>query len=255
MTVLITRSEPGASQLAVALREQGVGCLVSPLLAVRSLEPWSINTYHAGHGWQASNIPEPNPLVVIVLSAHAAHRYVASDLFKQRMSSQKFEHVAIGPASAAPLIEVGITPLLPDQPVSEGIVEMPYFSRGSQVWDDHWAWIVSGKEGRDHIAPMLTDRLGLHFCKISVYERTEVEPADWNPSTISVVSVASNQALEVFKRHWLLRGGNMNVPLLVPSMRLLELAQHSGFNNARNVGSASTQQLVEAICAMDLAHD
>lgn len=250
MTVLITRSEPGASELAQALAARGIGSSVSPLLQIQALQPWQFSQFDGGR-WNAMPAPSDQPGAMIVLSMHAAQIFCASNWLKQWQDRLVDTHtVAIGEATATILRQAGFDPLIPGQASSEGILQMPLFVQ-SQSWHNQPIWLVSGVGGRDLIAQDFTVRLGARLCKIAVYERVNVPRVAFDVGTIRQVVVASEQTLRHFARLWLAQGGDSAVPLLLPSQRLCQVARSLGMSCPINTSGADPESVVNAICRME----
>ncbi len=146
--ILITRSEPGASQWATHLRSHGFDVLCTPLVEVVAIDPIKITRLQPD-GAELQGVPPTAPRVAIFLSAHASAAFVAAGLLGHL---QQATCIAIGDATAAELRAHGVAVAVPEQTTSEGVLMMPELAqlhRGDSVW------LLAGVGGRALLAQSL----------------------------------------------------------------------------------------------------
>ena len=131
MRLWVTRSEPGASELAQFLRESDVA-VVPVKYPVVGIEPVSLAERGLVERGLAEPEPaEPDPQLVVVTSRHAATRYT------EALTPPTCPHIAVGGATQRVLTEAGIVSEVPEVAGSEGILgltAMQNLTAGSVVW-------------------------------------------------------------------------------------------------------------------------
>lgn len=221
--VWVTRSEPGAGRLARALEEAGYKVLQAPVL---NIEPLDCST------------PTEPATVVVVLSEHAASRYVASKLAARAADTP---HIAVGPRTGAYLEQHGLTVTVPSHATSEGLLEMAEL-RTLQAGD--CVWIACGVGGRDLLEATLRCRCTVH--RLELYRRIAVERLDACLVSVDTIVASSAAALQTVHELW---PGDSDVLIVTPSHRVAQAAHALGFTNVRvadGAGPAAVERSLRA---------
>ena len=223
MTLLwVTRTQPGAQELADQAQAQGLSVMVAPLVGVV-----------ASLAWQ--DVEAPPPDLIIVTSRHALAPFFASALGQQ---AQSVPYIALGSGSANGLRAQGVDVEVPTGVGSESVLEMPRLTRlpvGSVVW------LIGGEGGRGVLPKALKAR-GMQVVKLDFYRRQSLQPdldAGADIKWIEISSLAALEGLAAFPEY---RGAQ----LIVPSLRLFELAQSAGFK-AVQAANPTTAAVVEVV--------
>ncbi len=216
MKVWITRTQPGADRLAEAVQAVGWEAYVAPVFEIEALdEPWQ----------------DADTDLCVVLSGHAMHAVPQSCR----------RYLAVGPGTARLLEDrVGIKPFVPRVHSSEGIVE----------WlDEHPTTgpvlVVRGRESRGVVEAYLAE-LGTVCDTRIAYRRKELCP-DVKVLQIDAIEVASGDGVKRAAQVWFAAGGTGDVPVLVPSARVGDLAHECGMRRVTVCEGASPEAYVAAM--------
>jgi uroporphyrinogen-III synthase len=231
--VWVTRSEPGAGELARQLQEQHITVLRAPLLEIAPLaEPRVLVDEKRVADTSESLATLPG--LIVVLSAHAARLFVAAYL-RPELRERLF--VAVGKQTAAVLEQAGLRVIVPELASSEGLMGLPVIQA---LRPGACVWLVSGVGGRETLVHYLRRQCGAQVVKLELYERKSVgDVADLKPDQVCAVEVASVQGLQAFYTHWTQLAGNMGVAVIVPSQRIAAAAQELGFTQVYTAQDAS----------------
>lgn len=218
MHIWVTRSEPGASDLAEALEAGGHSVVKAPVLTVAEL-PFAV--------------PQMRYEIGVVLSAHGV-----------RCGGSLLELVdavfAIGAQTQRALELLGVASRTPPQATSESLIEALGDVAGRTVL------IVSGRGGRGVLQAELTAR-GATVDRLDVYERTVAAPVALATETIDAIIVSSGDGFEYAVQVWFAAGGRVDVPVLVPSGRVAALARKLGVNNVHNCPGAGSDAVLNVL--------
>lgn len=219
--IAITRTEPGASELASALEEKGYQPLVVPF---QSVAP------------SGEKCPIKHPDVWIFLSYHAV-THACSELWRNASRV-----LAIGEATSVALATFDVVAQVPSPHNSEGLHALV----NKRHSDMKSICIVSGKAGRDVLHPWLeADNFEVFTWR--VYERRDL-PISTELFECDVVVVASVSAVNRLHDHRRRIGTQYMKPaLMVPSERIEEYATELGFKEILRADSASPVAVVRAL--------
>jgi len=250
MKALITRSEPGASRMAREFSAAGVDSYVCPLLLV---EP--------------THQPLPDDCFdkVIFVSEHAVSYSLGKPDELLNALAEEAQWYAIGPstgAAVAAAVEATVKATglrapaicVPEEARSEGLLEDLGLQSQALV-NGPSVLIVAGEGGRALIADTLRTR-GASVHSWLVYRRVPVstdklvETLGDSGCEFDVCVASSGSGLELLASAWFAAGGGAEVPVCVPSPRILELATALGWRKPVLCDGASAQAtlagLVEA---------
>ncbi|MEQ8860631.1 MAG: uroporphyrinogen-III synthase [Pseudomonadales bacterium] len=218
MKVWLTRSQPGADRQAAELRSAGHRVLVAPVIEI---EPVAVDP------------PARAPAVAVFLSEHAV-RFGLAVLQRQPWFAG-VRVLAVGARTAALLDAAGVTVSAPDVATSEGLLALPELApdRAGDVL------LVSGVGGRELLATELARR-NRRFQQLACYRRRAVARMDASVLDCDVVIAASGEGLRQAARLWLDLGGRREIPVLVPSQRVAELAVAVGLTRLHDCGGADS---------------
>lgn len=237
-TVLVTRSEPGASALADALRAAGYVVRCVPVLEIRPIDVSS------------SDVRELDLFdVVICLSGHAA-RFALDRFDAPRQRPPDLTWIAVGAATARVLAERGIDALRPANESSEGILALAPLSRvvGQRVL------ICAGRGGRPLLEEELTRR-GARIRSLALYERIPV-PAESIASRLDsaatgAVIVSSADGARALAPAWRAAGGDPRIAVVAPSARVAHELADLGFRRVTVADGASAPATIDALRRID----
>ncbi|HEY5645086.1 MAG TPA: uroporphyrinogen-III synthase [Pseudomonadales bacterium] len=220
MRVWVTRSEPGASRQAQALRKAGYEVLVRPVL---SIEPTGA----------------PAPAVgfdhVIFLSEQAVrHGAKLGYCAGARV-------LAVGDATAAALAERGVAAVIPAVASSEGLLAE---FEGLDL-EDARVLIVAGEDGRKALRDALVAR-GARVAEFLCYRRRPAVEVPLDPSGIDAVLIGSQDGFRAFARLWFDCGGG-DVRVIAASERIAALGAELGFVHVQAAGGAATDDWISAL--------
>lgn len=224
--VLVTRSEPGASQQANALRAEGLQPITMPLIEIVPLtcEP-------------RGAIPE----IAIALSPHAVrHGTLAISTWRNTT-----KWLAVGSATADALKSQRIDAAYPDESSSEGLLALPQL----QECDAKRISVLCGESPRPLLKEALTQR-GARVSECPVYKRvglTGFSRQHDRAREASAVILFSLEGLQVFAELWKAVAGASSVMLCVNSRRAQSGASRLGFDTLRLLSSQSHQVVAKEV--------
>ncbi len=240
-TVLVTRTEPGASELAQALRAAGYTARCCPMLEIRPIDDGASN----------ATVAEFDRFdIAICVSGHAAR--LALDRIDTHWTRRpEVTWIAVGAATARALSERGIRALQPATESSEGILALAPLSRivGRRVL------ICAGRDGRPLLMEELSRR-GARVTSLILYERVAV-PAEragvelHDLSAIGAVIVSSADGARAFAAAWRMAGGDAHVTVVAPSVRVAAELSGLGFSRVTAADGAGAWATVEALRKID----
>jgi uroporphyrinogen-III synthase len=234
--VLVTRSEPGATELANALTAAGHSASVCPVLEVRGIDdPAARRTFDRLNRFD----------VVIFASGHAV-RFAFESIEPARVPP-RLTWIAVGASTGALLARHGIAAVVPAVESSEGILALPQLSDvvGQRVL------VCAGDGGRATIADTLVER-GAVVETVALYRR-EAVPVDRlrtrvpNPSSIAAVVISSAEGGAAFAMLWRAIGGHATVPIVAPSQRVAMELTRLGFERVAVSSGAGAAAVVAAL--------
>ncbi len=229
--IWITRSEPGASELAGLLEAAGVAVLCHPVVQIERFEQWRASGAIDG---------DAVPAAVVVLSVHAAEAYTGSDLAQR---ARNVPHFAVGKGTARKLAESGMEAAVPDQASSEGLLELPAIEAlpaGAEVW------LMAGEGGRDLLETTLGGR-GIRTVKVDWYRRRTATEGPARLAEVTLIEVSSATALEAVAQRLVGVRDTRSAGLVVASGRLEARALELGFHNVHNARAAAPAPLAAAM--------
>ncbi len=217
----LTRTQPGADRQARDLRSAGYQVLAAPVLEVATI---------------AAAAPAHAPDIVIFLSEHAVN--CAADL----TFCDGAVVLAIGARTQQVLQSFGIDARVPAEERSEGLLQMPELAQlqGLQVL------VVAGQDGRGVLEAELAAR-GAQVSSYRCYRRVAVADPAVEVADVDGIVVASGDGLQAVARFWLKAGGSVNIPLLVPSARVAELARQQGFTRVLECAGADSRAILSML--------
>ena len=221
-SVLVTRSEPGATQLVQALRQAGYSAVACQLLHIAPISSDALRATLA----ELDRVD-----IAIFVSGHAVQ--FGLDLIDSVWPVRpSLTWLAVGEATAAALARRGITAFAPERESSEGILALPQLDQvaGRRVL------LCSGRDGRGLLANELVAR-GAEVIRLEVYRREPV-PIETAAArlrglgAIASVEISSAAAARVFASVWRAAGRDRELPVVVPSKRLATDLMALGFPRA-----------------------
>jgi uroporphyrinogen-III synthase len=236
-TVLVTRSEPGASALADALRAVGYAVRCVPVLEIRPLEASSSDVADL-EGFD----------IAICVSGHAAR--LVLERFDESERRAELTWIAVGAATARVLAERGIDALRPANESSEGILALAPLNHvvGQRVL------ICAGRGGRPLLAEELTKR-GARVSSLALYERVPVPVEKAAPQlaggAIGTVIVSSADGARAFAPAWRASGGDPRVAVVAPSVRVAQELAGLGFRRVAVADGAAAAATIDALRKLD----
>jgi len=236
-TVLVTRTEPGASELAEALRAVGHAVHCVPVLEILPLDDAE---------WRDVMRELDRFAIVICVSAHAA-RFALERIDAEWKQRPELTWIAVGAATARALAERGIAAQRPETESSEGILALAPLSRvvGQRVL------ICAGRGGRPLLAEELSGR-GARVTSLVLYERVAVPVARLAAKlrdgvVIGAVVVSSADGARAFAPAWRAVGGDEGIVVVAPSERVAGELRSLGFRRVTIAGGAGAGATIEAL--------
>lgn len=226
MKVWITRTEPVASRLAQRLSQAGVTCLVEPVLGI-----------------EATRLKMPDEAfdLVIFVSVHAAN------LGKSQLR-ENLTWYAVGAATASALQRLDVLCPPTDNETSEGLLELP----GLQEGNGRVVLLVCGEGGRPLLQDTLRER-GFNVQRFEVYRRIALEVEA--PTEVEIIVVGSAQAMRLVADQWVKGGGDKNIEVVAPSLRVAEIGRSIGFKNVHNSAGAAMEETYTCVRKLVERHD
>jgi uroporphyrinogen-III synthase len=228
--VWLTRTQPGADRQARALAAAGYQAVVAPALTIRALPAK----------------PPSGPFDwVIFLSEHAVR--IGVPLLEALAGLGSARVLAVGARTVAVLAEFGITAAAPQQPTSEGLLELDALRQVSS----RRVLLVRGVGGRRLLADALAAR-GADVEQFECYRREAVEAVDLAVAGCDVIVAGSGDGLREAARLWRAAGGRADVPVLVPSARVADLAVALGFSRIHDCAGADDGAVLAGLRQLDI---
>lgn len=217
----VTRTEPGASRLAVALCENGFDVLKAPVLRIERL--------------CATPPPQRFDLVVFV-SEHAVDGAACNGWFNH--PARHGPAAAIGAEADNALRQHGMEPALRASANAAEIVDaLPSMPRRTLV--------VKGEGGRDVLQRRLRQRGG-DVVEWNVYRRVSLSPKVAQ-QRIDAIIASSGDGAKAVVNCWRNLGRDDTVPFLVPSQRVAAQVRRLGFANVVVTLGASAPAVLQAL--------
>jgi uroporphyrinogen-III synthase len=242
--VLVTRPEGQAEALLALLRAAGYRPVHQPLL---TLEP--VSALAPAQGQYLQDLDRFQH--VIFISANAVRFGMACIENFWPQLPVGIHWYAIGEATAALLVEHGVTPITPgDAMSSEGLLAVPELERvaGQRVL------IVKGEGGRATLRQTLVAR-GASVDELACYRRRCPELAPGALATtlqaerIDAIMVSSGEGLQnlltLLSREETTKF--RHICLVVPSMRVAGMAREAGFEQICTAANASDAAMLAAL--------
>ena len=220
-SVWITRSEPGASQLAAALEQHGYEPIKRPLVAI---EP-------------TKNPRPPGDFAVwVFLSVHAVSN--CSDLSSAELC------IAVGSTTARALRAQDISCMVPSKHSSEGVIE----TLESMSLEQSEILVVQGDGGRRTIQAWC--KANQYLCQTwAVYRRVSRQASNICRNATVVVC---NSASVLPGVRDCMREESECTPIIVPSSRVGQEARTRGFGNVWVSGGSSADAVISTLSRIDL---
>ena len=229
--MLITRSQPGADRLAVALAGAAMDTLVVPLVEVTF-------TLDAAGKTTLANLDRFDR--VIFVSAHAAASAMP-EIDRCWPQLPSLEWFAVGRATARALSEWGVSAVCPEAESSEGILALPALASvaGARVL------LICGRGGRTLIEERLRAR-GAEVVRLEVYERgpRPVERGTLESEQPDVVIVSSGEVGQRLLDVW---PGAAKCAIVVPSVRIAEALEQRGCRDVWISDGASAEAVIKTL--------
>lgn len=217
MRVWVTRTEPGATRQAEVLAGHGFEVVKAPVLRIERL---------------ANDQPEGSFDLAVFVSEHAVEGACANGWGGG-------PGIAIGAHAHILLQRRGHTSAWPPQDNASCVADILEASVPRHTL------LVKGEGGTDTLQRWLESQGGT-VSEWDVYRRV---PCETGPATgsIDVIVAASGDGLRVVGKLWFADGRDPNVPLLVPSERVSDIARTLGFDNVIATAGAGSRVVVDAL--------
>ncbi len=235
--VLITRTEPGATTLADALREAGYATLRCPLIDVVPTDDPAL---------QHSVATLDQFDVAIFVSGHAV-RFGLDRIDAAWPERPQLTWIAVGAATAAALAQRGIVALMPALESSEGVLALPQL----EAMAGRRVVIFAGRGGRSLMAEELRHR-GARVEHAQLYQREPV-PASraaqcvMSNGPIGAVVIASGDGARAFAALWHNVSGSRTVAVIAPSHRVADELKGLNFQCVTVAYGASAAAVIAAL--------
>lgn len=235
--ILVTCSIAKAQRLASRLQQRGAQTIILPTIDI---------DYFSNMALSSESLSQFTKLIFV--SQHAVQALLQAGISLPQLP----QYFAVGQATADVLMQHGIESVLVPQQVfnSEGLLAL---SELTHVSDDNIG-IVCGESPRHLLQHVLSER-GARVTEVPVYRRilpTQYSQADLQgavsvlPEIIVCSSKANLNNLCVLLRP-LLGNSLYQLPLLVISESMLELAQHQGFNRIVQSQDVSNDAIIACL--------
>lgn len=230
MHVWVTRTEPGASRLAAAMRGAGHTVSVRPTLDIECL----------------TTPPPPGTFALTVfLSEHAV-----SSAFANGWTPGPA--IAIGTTTGAALRARGVAPRIPATATSEGIIYLlteaeprcaPAAGAGHL---GNRILVAAGEGGRDTLLAWLATA-GFEAVKWPLYRRVARSDAVPPDPAIDAIVVGSVAGLQATAKLWFPSGRSLATPVVAPSRRVADAARTLGFTRVLTAAGADAAATLAAL--------
>ena len=225
MRVWITRTEPGAQRLALALAERGFAVFKAPVLRIEA----------------SDELAPQGPFDLVLYVSEAA---VAEAVLRGGGAWRSSPAIAIGAPTAVALCAAGIELARPWQRHAEDVVQ----SLEAMPTPPRRTLVVKGAGGRDVVQRWLHAH-GLAVVEWNVYRRRPASPRI-EGERIDAIIAASGDGLRRIGELWFAHPGDRTVTLLVPSQRVAGMAAALGFENVivtQGAGAAAVGDALERL--------
>ena len=246
--VLVTRPEGQAAGLINALTQAGAEVIHYPVLKIEATED---------NPTKQAILSDLSQFEAVIFISTNAVRFTAQSIQRHSIDlPSSIQCLAIGQATSAALQQqLGNSALFPQNAAdSESLLKLEVLQQNKI--DGHKILIVRGEGGRETLKQQLQQR-GAEVQYLELYRRISPQFNTKNPNPlpsllkkgrVDLVTVTSGQSLEYLTelaadQKSLLKA----LPLLVPSARIAELAQRSGFKKLIQSRGARDTEIVEAL--------
>lgn len=231
--VWLTRTAPAVAAESKLFADAGYQPVVRPVLQIQAIDArWPTGAFD----------------LTFFLSTQAVRRCVANADLELSRLTQPGQVIAVGRTTQALLAEHGIESVAPAVETSEGIIELLATLKPAGLAGCR-ALVVAGAGGRG----VLEAALAAEHCavvKIDTYRRVPTPGLTITPEDIDAIVVASGDGFQVVRQLWCAADGQLNVPLVVPSARVADLAREFGFTRVAQSTSARPQTMVDCLSRM-----
>jgi uroporphyrinogen-III synthase len=238
--VLVTRASDQAGALLSKFDIPGVQLVPFPLLRIESLE-----LDHSAKD-RVLNIDAYDKVIFV---SRNAVRYGMSHIDRYwpqfPVSVQWF---AVGSGTGRDLRSRGLDALVPDDPATEGLLAMSELQDlGSQR-----VLIVRGRTGREKLSRVLKER-GAKTDYLEAYQRL---PENWSSADllgvtgqydVCIALITSGTALENLDRLIVEQRQRQSIKLILPSQRLIELANILGYTELTLSAGATDELMISGL--------
>jgi len=218
MKIWVTRTEPGASELAYALANAGYQVERAPVLAIRSV---------------AFEAPRGRFDIGLFLSVNGV-RFAA-----KRVAGTVDHRYAVGRKTQAALRQFGFTATVPRIATSEGLLDALPDPCGKRIL------LVTGVGGRNLLPTALAKR-GAQVTRLEVYLRYALTPKI-DTASVGAIVISSGDGFRQAAQLWLGAAGDPQVPTLVPSARVASLGQRLGMHSVHDCGGANAKAVLRTL--------
>jgi len=222
----VTRTEPGASTLADALRSNGYSVLKAPVLEIR---PTSFG-------------PVEGPFEIGLFLSVAGVRIAAADVAQHAEALY-----AVGLRTREALRAQGFDARVPDLETSEGLLQALGDVSQKKVL------IVTGVGGRNLLADALQAR-GAAVTRLDVYVRYPLTP-EVDVGAVKLIVTSSGDGLRQAERVWTGAGGDSGIPVLTPSSRVAAIGAELGLYCVYDCGGAGSEAVLRTLERLDFEQD
>lgn len=247
MRVLLTRPEPKLGGIREAIERAGGSVNALPLIVIEPLSDEACL-----QKIKASILELDRYAFAIFVSSNAAE--IGMDWIDNYWPQlpQDLVALSVGPGTAAVLERFSWPVSYPAEGVtSEALLAMPILQ---DVADKRIA-LFRGLGGREVLAEALRERgaevdyLELYERRVPVYSREALKEAfcDPRPDVLVATSAQIFLALQALLTELDNSGVIMQLPLIVPSERVAELAKEAGFLRVFNAGGASDERIMQCL--------
>jgi uroporphyrinogen-III synthase len=218
--VWVTRTQPGAAELAESLKSSGFECFTAPVLGVEDT---------------GNPAPDGEFDIAVVASRHAVAATAG-------VLAAIPTCIAVGASTAAALAQCGVIAIVPEAASSEGLLELDAVAAvaGTRVL------IVAGEGGRRVIDRTLRER-GASIVRWEAYRRGAVPVSGLCATAIDAIVVGSGDGFRAAARLWFDAQGDPEIPVVVPSARVARLGTELGLGQTINCGSAAFEAIRDAL--------
>jgi uroporphyrinogen-III synthase len=194
-------------------------------------------------GIEATRLKMPDEAfdLVIFVSVHAAN------LGKSQLR-ENLTWYAVGATTASALQRSDVLCPSTDNETSEGLLELP----GLQEGNGRGVLLVCGEGGRSLLQDTLRER-GFNVQRLEVYRRIALEVEA--PTEVEIIVVGSAQGMRLVADQWLKGGGDKNIEIVVPSLRVAEIGHSIGFKNVHNSAGAAMEETYTCVRKLVERHD